>query len=143
MPRTVAQLERKVIELERLVNSLLRPKSIAKIIAGTGASDAKLVTVPSGGIAAKSGSTVSSGTATEQKITGSTVGTNTSTLTLFNPWPFALPQNMLIVALKERVSSKWIALHPGVVDVQWNNPDLEQTYDGAAMLNVDTAEVCS
>lgn len=34
MSRTTAQLERKVVELEKLVRSLLRPKSTAKIISG-------------------------------------------------------------------------------------------------------------
>lgn len=145
MPATVHQLSRKVDQLEQLVRSLLKPKSVAHIFAGAGTTaGVKIVQTPGGGIAARSGTTVGSATCTEYKInSGTTLATNTSTVTVKNIWPFAIPASMYIMAVKETISSEWVAVHPGVIDVQWTSPDLEQTLDGSNYSTIDTAEVCT
>lgn len=147
MPATVNQLSRKVDQLEQLVRSLLKPKSVAHIFAGAGTSagaGVKIVQTPGGGIAARSGTTVGSAVCTEFKInSGTTLATNTATVTVKNLWPFVIPASMYIVAVKETISSEWIAVHPGIIDVRWDSPDLEQTLDGTNYVNIDTAEVCS
>ena len=111
---------------------------------GAGSSDSKIVQTPGGGIAARSGTTVGSASCTEFKIdSGTTLATNTNTITVKNIWPFAIPASMYIKAHLESISGEWIAEHPGVIDVQWDDPDLEQTLDGSTYTNIDTAEDCS
>ena len=110
---------------------------------GGGGGSAKIVQTPGGGIAARSGTTAGSATCTEFKLSGSTITTNTDTITVYNIWPFAIPASMYILATKELLSNQWIALHPGVIDVRWDSPDLEETLDGTNYVNIDTAEVCS
>lgn len=143
MSATLPQLERKVNQLEQLVRSLLKPKSMAKVFTSGAGAGVKVVQTPGGGIAARSGTTVGSGTCTEFKINSGTLTTNTNTITVKNIWPFAIPASMYIVAVKETISSEWVAVHPGVIDVQWVSPDLEQTLDGSTYANIDTAEVCT
>ncbi len=111
---------------------------------GGGSSGCKIVQTPVGGIAARSGTTVGSASCTEFKInSGTTLATNTDTITVKNIWPFAIPASMYIKAHLESISGEWIAEHPGVIDVQWDDPDLEQTLDGSTYTNIDTAEDCS
>jgi len=109
----------------------------------TGGGAAKIVQTPGGGIAARTGTTVSNATCTEFRITSGALASNTKTLTVHNIWPFAIPANMYILAAQESLNGDWLAVHPGVVDVQWNSPDLEQTYDGSTLQNIDTAVVCT
>jgi hypothetical protein len=108
-----------------------------------GGASAKIVQTPGGGIAARSGTSVSSASCTEFKIAGGTLATNTDTLTVYNPWPFAIPGSFYIVATQEAINGDWLAVHPGIVDVQWNNPTLQQTYDGSTLQTIDTAETCT
>ena len=110
--------------------------------AGTAAGQ-KIVQTPGGGIAARSGTTVGSATCTEYKIASGTLTTNTDTITVKNIWPFAIPASMYILAAKEQITGEWVAIHPGVIDVQWDSPDLEQTLDGSTYAIIDTAEVCT
>jgi len=102
----------------------------------------KLFLTPGGGIAARSSTTVSSATCTEYKIVGTTLTTNTNTQSVYNPWPVAIPASYYITAIKESVSGFWIAQFPGIVNVRWVDPDLEQTLDGTNYANIDTAEAC-
>ena len=102
----------------------------------------KLFQTPGGGIAARSGTTVSSATCTEFKLVSGTLTTNTMTATVYNPWPVAIPASYYITAVKESISKFWIVQFPGVIDVQWDSPDLEQTLDGTTYNNIDTAVDC-
>lgn len=110
---------------------------------GGGSSGVKIVQTPGAGIAARSGTTVSSANCTEYKLVAGTLTTNTDTLTVHNPWPFAIPASFYILAVRESIGSDWIAIHPGVTNVRWDSPDLEQTLDGSTYSIIDTAEVCS
>lgn len=111
-------------------------------VRGGGKASTKIVLTPGGGIAARSGTTVSSASCTEYKIVSGTLTTNTNSLTVYNIWPFAIPASMYIKATKESISGFWLAEHPGVVDVQWDDPDLEFTRDGSTWINIDTPEEC-
>lgn len=93
-------------------------------------------------IAARSGTTISSGSCTEYKIVAGVLTTNTNSVTIHNPWPVAIPGSYYITAVKEKVTGFWIAQFPGVVDVNWNSPDLRQTLDGTNYTTIDTATAC-
>lgn len=109
---------------------------------GDGGSSSIMVLTPGGGIAARSGTTCSSATCTEYKLVSGTLTTNTNTIEVYNIWPVAIPESYYIMATKEKRSATWIAEFPGVIDVQWDDPDLEQTLDGSNYLNIDTAVDC-
>ena len=107
-----------------------------------GGGSAKLVLATSG-IPARSGTTVGSATCTEYKIVGSTLTTNTETITVKNIQAEAIPSGLYVFAVKEALSGFWIAQHPGVLNVRWNDPDLQQTKNGTSYTNIDTAEDCA
>lgn len=121
------------------------PKGLlVRAAAGGGSgSECQLFLTPGGGIAARSGTTVSSATCTEYKLVGSTLTTNTATQTVYNPWPVAIPGTFYITATKEAITGLWIAEFPGVLNVQWATPNLRQTLDGTNYSNIDTAETCT
>lgn len=109
---------------------------------GGGASDSKIFLTDGSGITARSGTTVGSGTCTEFKLVSTTLTTNTNTVTVVNIWPFAIPANTYLLAVRERLSKAWVAVHPLVMNVRWVSPDLEQTFDGTNYVTIDTAEPC-
>lgn len=108
-----------------------------------GGSGAKLVKTPGGGIAARSGTTVSSAACDETKIESGSLVSNAVSLTVLNPWPIAIPANYYIVAVLEQLTGEWIAQFPGVLNVRWVDPKLEQTSDGATYSTIDTAVNCT
>ena len=137
-------LQLRVQRLEDQLRQVLQPVSKPRLIVGSGAtSGTKIVLTPGGGIAAVSGATVSNADCTEYSIVSGTLTTNTVTVNVKNIWPFAIPGSMYIIAAQESIGLEWIAIHPGIVDVQWTSPDLEQTLDGSTYTNIDTAEVCT
>ena len=77
----VVQLQRRLADLERLVNSLLTPKSKPRVIVGQSNLVAKS---PSGGIAARSGTTISSAVCTIWTRSGSTLSATSQTATVYN-----------------------------------------------------------
>lgn len=102
----------------------------------------KLVKTPGGGIAARSGTTVASASCVEYKIVSGTLTTNTDTLDVINPWPIAIPGDYYITAQQEALTSKWIAQFPGLLDVKWTTPDLQQSLDGTTYTTIDTGLPC-
>lgn len=116
--------------------------NVLKVKDTSGSSSTKLFLTPGGGIAARSGTTVSSATCTEYKLVSGTLTTNTATQTVYNPWPVAIPASYYITATKEAASNFWIAEFPGVVNVSWADPVLKQTWDGTNYSTIDTAESC-
>lgn len=119
------------------------PRLLPVVIGSNSSSESRLFLTPGGGIAARSGTTVSSASCTEYKLASGTLTTNTNSQTVYNPWPVAIPASYYIMAQKEQLSGYWIALFPGVLNVRWVDPDLEQTLDGSTYSNIDTAEACS
>lgn len=101
------------------------------------AGGSRIVQTPGGGIAASWGSA----SCAEYKLSaGSPVATGAN-LTVYNPWPFQLPASMYVVANQE-LGNAWVAVHPGVIDVRWISPNLEQSRNGTTYLNIDQAEAC-
>ena len=100
MGMTVPQLQRRVNELERLVKALMQPKSKAQLIAS---GEALVCKTPGGGIAARSGTTVSSATCTVWKRTGTTLSATTSTVTVYNLSPTAVAATVEIVAVPTNI----------------------------------------
>jgi len=100
---------------------------------GGGAS--RIVQVPSGGIAARSGTTVASASCTVFTIVGTTLTTASTTLTVFNLSTVAIPANMYIVANK--VGNAWIA-EPGVVSLRFSSPNLQLSLDTSDAANWTT-----
>lgn len=119
---------------------------VVRAASGSGAgggSESQLFQTPGGGIAARSGTTVSSATCTEFKVVAGVLTTNSATETVYNPWPVAIPASFYITATKEAITGLWIAEFPGVLNVQWSDPNLRQTLDGTNYSTIDTAENCS
>jgi len=133
----------KAIQLDRSIGSKqTEQRDWSRPSSGSGGSAAKLFMTPGGGIAARSGTTVSAATCTEYKIVTGTLTTNTTTASVYNPWPVAIPASYPILAQKEHVSGEWVALFPGIVDVRWVDPKLEQSLDKTTYTTIDTAEAC-
>lgn len=133
----------KAIQLDRMIGSKqTEQRDWSRPPSAGGGGNAKMFLTPGGGIAARSGTTVSSATCTEYKLVSGMLTTNTDTATVYNPWPVAIAAGYYIMAQKEQVSGEWIALFPGVINVRWADPDLEQTLDGTNYSNIDTAEAC-
>jgi hypothetical protein len=106
------------------------------------ASDCVMVVTPGSGIAARSGTTVNSATCNKVGLTGTTLGTTSGNITVYNPWPVAIPAAYYLMAKREAETGYYFADFPGVINVRWDSPDLEQTLDGTNYLNIDTAEAC-
>lgn len=107
------------------------------------ASGVKLVKTPAGSpVQARSGDTVYGALCTEYKMSGTTLVTNTVTLTAHNPWPIDIPADYYITVVKEQITEKWIMQFPGLLNVRWVDPVLEQTVNGTTYSNIDTAEEC-
>lgn len=141
--RQLAQILSRLRELEQEVTELrlrdAEPSSWITSPMGEG----RLFKTPVGGIAARSGTTVSSATCTEYKLVSGTLTTNTETETVYNPWPVAIPAGYYIVAQQEQISSEWIALFPGIVDVRYvHDTALEQSLDKVNYTNIETPQVC-
>ena len=107
------------------------------------ASESILVQTPSGGIAARSGTTCTEETCTEFKLVAGVLTSNTNTVDVYNIWPVAIPGSYYIVAKKEKRSGQWIAEFPGVLNVRWVDPKLEQTSNGSTYTTIDTAVDCA
>ncbi len=110
---------------------------------GGGGSAGKIFLTPGGGIAARVGTSVSSATCTMYKFVGGTLTTDTTTAAVYNPWPVAIPAGFYLIAIKEDSTNQWVAMSPGVIDVRWVDPKLEQSLDKATYTTIDTAEDCS
>lgn len=102
----------------------------------------RLFMSPGGGIPARSGTAVSHASCTEYKLVAGVLTTNSTSKDVYNPWPVDIPNSYPIVASQESLTGFWIAQFPGVIDVRWIDPDLEQTLDGTNYDNIDTAEDC-
>lgn len=103
----------------------------------------KIFKTPSGGITARSTDDVSSASCTEYKINSTDdLTTNTNTVDVYNPWPVDIPGSYYIVAVREILSSKWVALYPGIMDLRYSSPNL-QTDDDGSWDTKHTATVCS
>lgn len=99
------QLNRRLADLERIVNQLLAPKSKPRLIIN-GAS--KVLKSPSGGIAALSGTTISSATCTQWDRSGSTISAGSDTETVYNLSTTAVASNAMIVAVETNMG--WVAV---------------------------------
>ncbi len=108
MTRTVAQLERKVIELAQLVRSLLKPNSRARIISSTASIDCRVFLTPGGGIPARSGATLGSATCTHYTVTSGTRASAATSHTVYNDFTSAVAGSTDIVAIK--VNGIWLAI---------------------------------
>lgn len=109
-----------------------------KPIGGAGAG--LIVQTPGGGIAARSGTTVSSASCTKFTISSGSLSTLTDTVTVHNIWPFAIPASHFIMALQS--GGGMIALLPGIVDLRLSGNDLQYTYDGTNWSTWHTASTC-
>lgn len=110
---------------------------------GSNAQSSKLVKTPGGGIAARSGTSISSASCVEFKIVSGTLTTNTDTLDVFNPWPIAIPADYYITAQQEAITGLWVAQFPGVIDVRYVlDTALEHSSDKVTYTNVETPEEC-
>lgn len=101
----------------------------------------KIVWIASG-IAARSGTTISSGSCVEYKVVAGVLTSNVDTVLVYNPWPVAIPGSFFFLATKEQLTGLWMAQIPGVLNVRWDDPDLEQTLDMVNYANIDTAVTC-
>lgn len=134
----------KAIQLDRLIGSKQsEQREWSRPPGGGGSSTARLFMSPGGGIAARAGTTLSSATCTQQKIVSGTLTAEATTAAVYNPWPVAIPASYPFLAQKELGSGEWIALVPGVLDVRWVDPKLEQTSDGTTYTTIDTAVDCT
>ena len=129
-------------ELVQLIGSADTEYPEGRVRGGGNNSNTRIFQTPGGGIAARTGTTVSSATCTEFKIASGSLTTNTTTQTVYNIWPVAIPASYYIKATKESASGQWIAEFPGVVNVRWVDPILEQTWDGSNYSTIDTAVDC-
>jgi len=100
----------------------------------------QIVQTPGGGIAARSGTTVSSASCTQVTISSGTLTALTDTVTVHNIWPFAIPASYYIMALQ--AGGGLIALLPGIVDLRLSGNDLQYTYDGTNWNTWHTATTC-
>ena len=82
-----------------------------------------------------------SATCTIYRIISGTPTSQTDTISVINPWPFTIPSGMRILATQDTYGD-WYAVHPGIINVRWDDPDLEQTLDGSIYTNIDTAVDC-
>lgn len=110
--------------------------------AGAAGGAGKIFLTPGGGIAARSGTTVSSATCTVYKFVGGTLTTDSTTETVYNPWPVAIPAAFYMIGIKELSTNEWVAMSPGIIDVRWSDPNLEQTLDKATYATIDTLVEC-
>lgn len=110
--------------------------------AGGGASNAKLV-LASGGIPARSGTTVGSESCTEYKIVGNTLTTNTESLTVKNITLVAIPAGQYLFAVQESITNFWIAVHPGIIDLRLDGTALQYTLDGVTWETWHTGTECT
>ena len=82
-----------------------------------------------------------SASCTIYRIISGTPTSQTDTITVINPWPFTIPAGMRVLATQDTFGD-WYAVHPGVTDVRWVDPDLQQTRNGSSYTNIDTAVDC-
>lgn len=138
MSRTVAQLERKVVELEQLVKTLLKPKSRAKIItsAGTATIDLYHLTLTAA-VSSGSGTATIRNMADDEEIeTGATVVDK-----LGNHEGFAIGKRG--ICAKQDGTYYIMSMGRYVTEVDWTDPDLRQSYNGgASYVDIDEAEDC-
>ena len=78
----------------------------------------------------------------EIKIDSGTLSATSEKLDVYNPWPVALPGDYYLVAVQEQTTLQWLAQFPGVLDVRWVDPKLEQTSNGT-YTTIDTAVDCT
>jgi hypothetical protein len=115
---------------------------IVRANGGSGGGSTVLVLTPGGGIAARSGTTVASATCSKIGLTGTTLGATSGTIEVWNPWPMGIPGSFYILAKREAETGFYFADFPGVLNVRWDSPDLEQTWNMAGYSVIDTAEEC-
>lgn len=141
----ISQLMQRVERLESELQTLRGAKSASWIRAkgGGGSSEAAIVKTSGSGIGALSGDTPGSATCTGYQVgSGGDLETSGENPTVYNPWPVAIPPNYYVLAMLEKSSEKWVVVWPGLLNVRWVDPDLEQTLDGSTYTNIDTAEDC-
>lgn len=109
---------------------------------GGESSATKLIVVPTGGLPARSGTTVTPIVCNVLQIESNLIGATGESITVYNPWPVSIPQDYYILATKENESNFWIAEFPGLLNVRWTSPYLEQTINGSTYSVIDTAEEC-
>jgi len=112
-------------------------------VRGGGGSSSKIFQTPGGGIAARSGTTAGSATCTEYKFSGSTLVTNTNTLTVYNIFPVAIPASYYVIAHREAITSQWVAVLPGIVNLRLSGNDLQYTIDGTNWTTWTTGTTCA
>lgn len=103
----------------------------------------RLVKTPSGGIAARSSTAVASESCVVQRIVSGALVDESESIDVVNIWPIALPGNFYLLVMQEGANNEWIAVSPGVLDVRWADPKLEQSLDKTTYTTIDTAEDCS
>jgi hypothetical protein len=102
----------------------------------------KIVQSPVGGIAARSGTTVSFGSCTEYKIVTGTLTTNTNTINVYNLNPIAVPASYYIIAIQEVITNQWIAQVPGIINLRLSGSNLQYTLDGTNWTTWTTGTTC-
>lgn len=104
--REAALLRQRVAHLERLVEQLMQPKSVARIFGGV--EEVRLCKNGASTIAARSGSTLSSQSCTVYTATSGTLASTSSTITVYNLSTEAVAANAYIIAAL--ISGIWIAV---------------------------------
>ena len=108
------------------------------LVRGSGGAKVKLCQTPGGGLAARSGTTL--GSATCDTYSSSDLTTSTGSVTVKNPWPFALPASFFFLA--ESDGANLLAINPGIIDLRLSGNDLQYTYDGTNWNTWTTATTC-
>lgn len=119
----------------RVIKAVSNSYGIGVLGAGGGGGSSNLVQT-TGTIAQNA-----SGTCTIYRIISGTPTSQSDTISVLNPWPFTIPSGMRILANQDTYGD-WYAVHPGITNVRWIDPDLEQTLDGTTYTNIDTAVTC-
>lgn len=108
-----------------------------------GSAGAKLIKTPPAGIAGRIGTAVPSAVCAEFKIVAGVLTATGETLTAYNPWPISIPADYYVTAVQEQISLEWIIQFPGLLNVRWLDPNLEQTSNGNTYNVIDTAVNCT
>ena len=108
---------------------------------GGNTSPSKIVYAGSG-ITARSGTTVGSGSCTEYKLSGTTLTTNTNAITVYNLDAIAIRSGQYLLAVREVISVKWIAQHPGIINLRLSGNNLQYTLDGSTWATWTTGTTC-
>lgn len=117
-------------------------EEIKPLGSGGSSGSSRIVQSPGGGIAAISGTTVTSASCGIYEISGSTLTSTGTNITVFNLLPFAVPASYYFLA-QQTVNGNWIAVLPGVVDLQVSGTTLQETKDGSTWNTWHTGTECT